>query len=64
MFTFIKNLFAPSVLTIEQAQQKGLVFKCNIYGDAINHLNCRSIWTDENGKEYKVSSLFLENNQK
>jgi hypothetical protein len=38
------------ILTIEECKELGLVHSHNIYGDSINHLNCRSIWKDEKSR--------------
>ena len=60
---FIKFLYKLwlsifSVITIEKAEKLRLIYKRNIFGDEINRLNCRSIWTD--GKlEFRVGELFL-----
>ena len=48
-----------SVLTIEECQKLGLEHSHNIYGDEINHLNCRSIWRGKKGKSYRCESLVI-----
>jgi hypothetical protein len=45
------------ILTLEECNSLNLRFSENIYGDEINHLNCRSIWRDEKGKSYRCESL-------
>lgn len=40
-----------------KATKLGLTFHRNVYGDAINHLNCRSLWKDSKGRQYRVESL-------
>jgi|LakMenE01Jun11ns_1017448.scaffolds.fasta_scaffold9925806_2 hypothetical protein len=45
------------ILTIEECKELGLVHSHNIYGDSINHLNCRSIWKDEKDRTYRCESL-------
>lgn len=45
------------VIDTDQAKEKELTFVRNIYGDEINHLNCRSIWKDSKGRTYRVSEL-------
>jgi len=45
------------VITNERARELNLQFIRNIYGDLINHLNCRSIWKDDGGKQYRVKYL-------
>lgn len=52
---FIRNF---CVVDLQYAKEKGLVFVKNIYGDSINHLNCRSIWKDSKGRKYRVSELW------
>lgn len=44
-------------LDLHQAQYFKLTHVRNIYGDEINHLNCRSLWKDEKGRLYKVKQL-------
>jgi hypothetical protein len=46
-----------TVLPNKKAKALGLKHKCNIYGDLINKLNCRSIWVDKKGNEYRVERL-------
>jgi hypothetical protein len=55
---WIKKEFG--VLTIQECIDLNLEFCHNIYGDAINKLNCRSIWRDSNGKSYRCNSLVNE----
>lgn len=45
------------VLTIDECKKLNLTHCHNIYGDYINHINCRSIWRDEKGKSYRCESL-------
>lgn len=45
------------ILTIEECKNLNLSFCHNIYGDEINHINCRSIWRGEKGKSYRCHSL-------
>jgi hypothetical protein len=45
------------VISNEKALEMGLTHYHNIYGDAINHLNCRSIWLDSEGRKYRVERL-------
>ena len=45
------------VLTRLQALELGLEFRNNVHGDAINHLNCRSVWADSKGRTYRVNEL-------
>jgi hypothetical protein len=50
------------VITKEQAINLGLSFSCNVYGDEINKINCRSIWEDRKGNAYRVSELIEQKN--
>lgn len=45
------------VIERKQAIEWGLTYQRSIYGDEINHMNCRSIWTDKLGRLYRVKSL-------
>lgn len=49
------------VITLEQALEYNLTFLRNVHGDEINHINCRSIWADKNGRTYRVESLYKTN---
>lgn len=46
------------VIEREQAIEWGLTYQRGVYGDEINHINCRSIWTDKLGRLYRVRSLY------
>lgn len=48
------------VLWIEQCNELGLEFCHNLFGDAINNFNCRSIWRNKEGKSYRCESLVNE----
>jgi len=43
--------------TCEEAVKKGYSFYRNVFGDEINHKNCRSFWTDEYGFLHRVAEL-------
>lgn len=45
------------VIEREQAIEWGLTYQRGVYGDEINHINCRSIWTDKLGRLYRVRTL-------
>ena len=45
------------VISISEAKKYKLKFLTNIYGDSISKLNCRSIWVDDLGRNYKVKEL-------
>jgi len=49
------------VISREQALEYNLTFVRNVSGDEINHINCRSIWADKNGRTYRVLSLHKAN---
>lgn len=57
LFWFKKEF---GVLTIDECKKLNLTFSHNIYGDIINHLNCRSIWRDSKGRSYRCESLHNE----
>jgi hypothetical protein len=42
------------VISNEQAKEWDLTHLKNIYGDEVNYINCRSIWKDEKGRNYRV----------
>jgi len=45
------------VITKEKAKELGLVFHRNVFGDEINHINCRSLWEDSYNRLYRVEEL-------
>jgi len=45
------------VIHINEAEKLSLGFYRNVYGDEINHLGCRSIWCDDDAKQYRVHEL-------
>jgi hypothetical protein len=45
------------VISNQRAKELGLRHWRNVYGDEINHINCRSIWFDSNSRQYRVSHL-------
>lgn len=45
------------VISNQRAKEIGLKWYRNVFGDEINHLNCRSIWIDKKGRKYRVSHL-------
>ena len=46
-----------TVISIEKANDLGLMRLRGVYGDEINHLNCRSIWCDGKVRTYRVAEL-------
>lgn len=48
------------ILSKEQAEQLGLTFYRNVYGDEINQIDCRSLWTDHKGRMYRVKELLSD----
>jgi hypothetical protein len=51
------------VISRLQALELGLEFSNNVHGDAINVLNCRSIWVDSKGRSYRVRELIKQQEQ-
>jgi len=51
---YIRNF---KIITTKKAIELGLTFSHNVYGDAINYLNCRSIWIDKYNNSYRVKEL-------
>ncbi len=51
------------VISRLQALELGLEFSSNVHGDAINVLNCRSIWVDSKGRSYRVRELIKQQEQ-
>ena len=45
------------VISNQRAKELGLRHLRNVYGDEINHINCRSIWVDDKSRQYRVSHL-------
>ena len=45
------------VISNQRAKELGLKWYRNVYGDEINHINCRSLWIDKKGRSYRVSHL-------
>lgn len=43
------------VISNQRAKELGLTHCRNVYGDEINHINCRSIWFDDENRQYRVS---------
>lgn len=48
------------VISIKEAEELGLVFSSNVFGDKINTLNCRSLWFDHRGRMYRVKTPYYE----
>ena len=46
------------VIPTSKAIELGLTHLKNVYGDEINHINCRSIWIDKKLNKYRVEELF------
>lgn len=47
------------IISTEYANKIGLKWIRNIYGDEINHINCRSLWIDKKGRWYRIEQLRL-----
>ena len=45
------------VISNQKAKELELTHRRNVYGDEINKLNCRSIWTDYKRRQYRVEHL-------
>lgn len=45
------------VISQGEAEELGLEWYRNVFGDQINILNCRSLWVDKKGRRYRVSEL-------
>lgn len=45
------------VISNKKAKEINLKWYRNVFGDEINHLNCRSIWIDRKGRRYRVKYL-------
>lgn len=45
------------VISSQRANELGLKWYRNVYGDEINHINCRSLWIDKKGRSYRISDL-------
>ncbi len=59
-FWFRSFKLVPSV---EIAHNMGLKHFTNVFGDGINHLNCRSLWSDKYNNSYRCSELLMEDLQ-
>ena len=55
---YVRLLRPFKIITLEQVLEYNLTFVRNVHGDEINHINCRSIWADKNGRTYRVESLY------
>lgn len=51
---YIRNF---KIIDYKTAIDLGLIPFRDIYGDEINRLNCRSIWKDRKGNQYRVQTL-------
>jgi len=49
------------VIEKDKVEELNLIHVENIYGDAINHLNCRSIWRDSKNRYYRANFLKYDN---
>ncbi|MBA3985003.1 MAG: hypothetical protein H0X63_00115 [Flavobacteriales bacterium] len=45
------------VINIELTKEWNLKWYRNVFGDEINQINCRSLWSDKNGRKYRVELL-------
>lgn len=51
------------VIDIQTARKWNLTHFGNVYGDMINRFNCRSIWEDSKGRQYRIKQLYQPNYQ-
>ena len=59
-----KSIFRPFYMfSNKEAEELGLKWQRNVFGDEINHLNCRSIWMDKKGNHYCVENLKTESEE-
>ena len=56
--TFFTYYIFHIIDTCEEAKRRGLMFDNNVFGDEINHCNCRSFWYDEYNLRYRCSELY------
>lgn len=61
----IKNFIKAfkKIKTSEEAILMGLKFYKNLHGDAINHYDCRSLWTDEYNIIYNCEEYYDNRNE-
>ena len=45
------------IIDIEEAKERGFEFYRNVFGDEINHINCRSLWVDHKARAWRVEQL-------
>jgi hypothetical protein len=67
LIIYIKYIFYYKfkiIRTIEQAKEMKLTLSHNVYGDFINRYNCRSIWKDKYGLEYRCAEYHSKFNPK
>ena len=62
MIKWFKRIF--TVISKEEAIKLNLSFRYNIHGENIDRLSCRSIWSDERGREYRVKEYITLNGEK
>lgn len=44
-------------IDIEEAKERGFKFYRNVFGDEINHIDCRSLWIDHKARTWRVEQL-------
>lgn len=60
LFLFkIKNKYRQIFVCIgiKEARHRGFTFVRNVFGDEINHIECRSIWQDKKLRIWRVKEL-------
>lgn len=65
IYAFVKSyvwlFFGISVKNVKNAQDRGLIFRENIFGDMINHIgDAWSVWMDKFGNWYFCKELYYE----
>lgn len=56
---FFGSFTRKNISTVEQAHKMGLIHDTNVFGDGINHNNCRSWWHDEYGNNFRCDSILV-----
>ena len=60
-YNFTRWMFRTfQVISKTKARKYNLYCYRNVHGDEVNYLNCRSIWKDNKGREYRVKELIRQ----
>ena len=59
MFKKVYNKYRQLFISIniKEAKKRNFIFYRNVYGDEINHINCRSLWLDQKNRLWRVEQL-------